>query len=55
MRDSIFRGQGLIWGIDLAQCGGPAVAKTMGQDCFTNGLIIERAGRADTVLKMLLP
>lgn len=49
------RGRGLIWGIDLARCGGPAVAKAVGQDCFTNGLIIERAGRADTVLKIMPP
>lgn len=49
------RGRGLIWGIDLAHCGGSAVAKAVGQDCFANGLIIERAGRADTVLKVLPP
>lgn len=49
------RGRGLIWGIDLARCGGPAAAKAVGQDCFANGLIIERAGRADTVLKVLPP
>jgi len=49
------RGRGLIWGVDLAHCGGPAVAKAVGQDCFENGLIIERAGRADTVLKIMPP
>ncbi len=49
------RGLGLIWGIDLAHCGGDVFAKKVAQRCFELGLIMERAGRNDTVLKILPP
>ncbi|MEM9486393.1 MAG: diaminobutyrate--2-oxoglutarate transaminase [Cyanobacteria bacterium P01_F01_bin.116] len=49
------RGIGLIWGIDLANCGGAAFAKQIASRCFELGLIIERVGRGDTVLKILPP
>lgn len=49
------RGVGLIWGIDLTQCGGGSLAKQIASRCFELGLIIERVGRNDTVLKILPP
>lgn len=49
------RGLGLIWGIDLAKCGGSAFAKQIALRCFELGLVIERVGRNDTVLKILPP
>ncbi len=49
------RGAGLIWGIDVAGAGGEALAKQVAQRCFDNNLIIERAGRNDTVLKVMPP
>jgi diaminobutyrate-2-oxoglutarate transaminase len=49
------RGTGLIWGLDLAAAGGAAVSKRVAQRCFEAGLIIERCGRDDTVLKIMPP
>ncbi len=49
------RGIGMIWGIDLANFGGSSLAKKIGTRCFEKGLIIERAGRNDTVIKLLPP
>ena len=53
--DISIRGRGLIWGVDVSRCGGPDLARAVGRDCFENGLIIERAGRNDTVLKIMPP
>jgi diaminobutyrate-2-oxoglutarate transaminase len=50
------RGLGMIWGVDTAAVdpsGG--VANVVAQRCFAEGLIIERTGRNDTVLKILPP
>ncbi|MFM2421168.1 MAG: putative diaminobutyrate--2-oxoglutarate aminotransferase, partial [Pseudomonadota bacterium] len=49
------RGVGMMWGIDLSRAGGPDVAKAVGNACFKEGLIIERCGRDDTVLKLMAP
>ncbi|MEM8546234.1 MAG: diaminobutyrate--2-oxoglutarate transaminase [Cyanobacteria bacterium P01_H01_bin.119] len=49
------RGLGMIWGIDLAGCGGGALAKQVASRCFELGVIVERVGRNDTVLKILPP
>ncbi|MEC0236343.1 diaminobutyrate--2-oxoglutarate transaminase [Paenibacillus kribbensis] len=46
------RGLGLIWGIDVSHLG-EAFAKEVAALCFENGLIIERAGRNDTVIKIM--
>ncbi|WP_226000099.1 diaminobutyrate--2-oxoglutarate transaminase [Paenibacillus sp. BJ-4] len=46
------RGLGLIWGIDVSHLG-EAFAKEVATLCFKNGLIIERAGRNDTVIKIM--
>ncbi|MEM9271687.1 MAG: diaminobutyrate--2-oxoglutarate transaminase [Cyanobacteria bacterium P01_F01_bin.143] len=49
------RGVGMIWGIDLSDFGGSRFAKAVTARCFEQGLIIERAGREDTVIKILPP
>lgn len=49
------RGIGMIWGIDLANFGGASFAKKVASRCFELGLIMERVGRQDTVLKLLPP
>ena len=50
------RGLGMIWGVDTAGIDSTgALAASIGRWCFDNGLIIERTGRNDTVLKILPP
>ncbi|MBW4434408.1 MAG: diaminobutyrate--2-oxoglutarate transaminase [Pelatocladus maniniholoensis HA4357-MV3] len=49
------RGIGMIWGIDVKNCGDSSFAKTITSRCFELGLIVERAGRNDTVIKLLPP
>jgi len=50
------RGVGMIWGIDLAKRQDQgAFAKRVSSRCFNHGLIIERVGRDDTVLKIMPP
>lgn len=49
------RGLGMIWGIDLARIGGATFAKEVASRCFEAGLVIERVGRNDAVLKILPP
>jgi diaminobutyrate-2-oxoglutarate transaminase len=50
------RGIGMIWGIDLGQHQqAPSLAKKVADRCFQQGMIIERVGREDTVLKIMPP
>ncbi len=50
------RGVGMIWGIDLAGLhNGSELAKNVAARCFERGLIVERVGREDTVLKIMPP
>lgn len=51
-----YRGRGLIYGIDFTALdpSGKLAAK-ISRRCFEHGLIIERSGRNDTVLKILPP
>jgi diaminobutyrate-2-oxoglutarate transaminase len=51
----LIRGIGMIWGIDLANFGGSSLAKDITTRCFEKGLILERSGRNDTVIKLLPP
>lgn len=46
------RGRGLIYGIDVVD---PDLAKAIGNECFKNHLIIERAGRNDEIMKIMPP
>ncbi len=48
------RGIGLIWGIDFSLIRKELSGK-IEDKCFENGLIIERAGRHDSVLKLIPP
>lgn len=49
-----FRGIGLIWGIDFSAFG-KDMTKPLIAACFENGLIIERVGRDNSVLKLMPP
>jgi diaminobutyrate-2-oxoglutarate transaminase len=50
------RGVGMIWGIDLGRHEqAPVLAQKIAARCFELGLIIERVGRQDTVLKIMPP
>jgi len=50
------RGLGMLWGIDTATIDPTgAIARAIGRRSFQNGLIVERVGRNDTVLKILPP
>lgn len=49
-----YRGIGMIWGIDFAEIGEDISKKVM-FECVKNNLIIERAGRHDSVVKILPP
>lgn len=48
------RGRGLIWGIDFSDYGSQ-ITKQIMDECFDQGLIIECAGRNDSVLKVMPP
>lgn len=49
------RGIGLIWGIDFNKMSDSSISKKMVKKCFANGLITERAGRGNNVLKIMPP
>ncbi len=50
------RGIGLIWGIDFGGLAdGGEVAHKIADKCFERNMIIERAGRGDSVVKLLPP
>ncbi|WP_432401630.1 diaminobutyrate--2-oxoglutarate transaminase [Wukongibacter sp. M2B1] len=49
------RGCGMIWGIDVSRLGDASVAKQIATECYKRGLVIERAGRDDAVVKLLPP
>ena len=49
------RGIGLLWGIDFNGMPDPSVSAKMVAECFRNGLIAERAGRGNNVLKIMPP
>ena len=49
-----YRGIGLIWGIDFSQFD-TDVTKPLIAACFRNGLIVERVGRDNNVLKLMPP
>lgn len=49
------RGIGMIWGVDFTQLGGDKASKEIISRCFKNGLIVERVGRDDAVVKLMPP
>jgi diaminobutyrate-2-oxoglutarate transaminase len=48
-----YRGRGMIHGIDFERYGDDTLSLRVARECFKNGLIIERAGRNDCVLKIM--
>lgn len=49
------RGIGMIWGVDLAGLGDPDLSLKIVGECFERGLILERVGRNDSVIKIMPP
>ena len=49
-----FRGVGLIWGVDFSEFDGD-MTKPLIAECFKGGLIVERVGRDNNVLKLMPP
>ncbi len=49
------RGIGYIWGLDCSQMPQKDWARHVIDTCFQNGLIVELAGRADSVVKLMPP
>jgi diaminobutyrate-2-oxoglutarate transaminase len=49
-----FRGIGLIWGVDFSKFD-TDMTKPLIAACFRNGLIVERVGRDNNVLKLMPP
>lgn len=47
------RGKGLIWGIDFSYFNDLQLTKKVIDKCYSNGLIIERAGRKDSIIKLM--
>ncbi|MFJ7735127.1 diaminobutyrate--2-oxoglutarate transaminase [Lysinibacillus sp. NPDC097287] len=49
------RGMGMIWGIDLNKLEDSSIYTKIIKECFNRGLIIEKAGRNSSVIKLLPP
>ena len=49
-----YRGLGFIWGIDFSRIDSKLAIKAV-KECFDRGLILEVAGRGDSVLKIMPP
>lgn len=47
------RGIGFMWGVDCNKVKPDAVSKAIVRECFDNGLIVERAGRNNDVVKLM--
>lgn len=47
------RGIGFMWGIDCNKVAPDVVSKAIVKECFNNGLIVERAGRNNDVVKLM--
>lgn len=48
------RGIGLIWGLDFSKFE-PDIAAEVQKACYERGLIVERVGRHDSVVKVMPP
>lgn len=49
------RGIGLVWGVDLSGLGGDSFSRKVMHSAFDNGLVIERVGRDNSVMKIMPP
>lgn len=47
------RGIGFMWGVDCNKVQPDAVSRAIVRECFDNGLIVERAGRNNDVVKLM--
>ncbi|MGN0526538.1 MAG: diaminobutyrate--2-oxoglutarate transaminase [Acutalibacteraceae bacterium] len=47
------RGIGFMWGVDCNKVKPDVVSKAIVKECFDNGLIVERAGRNNDVVKLM--
>ena len=47
------RGIGFIWGVDCNKVKPDVVSRAIIKECFENGLIVERAGRNNDVVKLM--
>lgn len=47
------RGIGFMWGIDCNKVKPDVISKAIVKECFNNGLIVERAGRNNDVVKLM--
>ncbi len=47
------RGIGFMWGVDCNNVAPDAVSRAIVRECFDNGLIVERAGRNNDVVKLM--
>ncbi len=52
-KDIEYRGMGMIHGLDFGKVKIDNAAGKIGRECFERGLVIERAGRGDCVLKIM--
>lgn len=50
-----YRGIGLMWGIDCVKLGGDEFSEAIVEGCFKRNLILERAGRDSSVVKIMPP
>lgn len=48
-----YRGIGLMWGVECEKLGGGVFSKAVVAACFKRNLILERAGRDDSVVKLM--
>lgn len=48
-----YRGIGLMWGIECAGLGGDTFSEAVVDTCFAHHLVIERAGRDNSVVKLM--
>ncbi|MGW2210821.1 diaminobutyrate--2-oxoglutarate transaminase [Streptomyces sp. NPDC001781] len=51
----VLRGRGMVLGVDTAGAGGAERAERVQRHAFEHGLIVERCGRYDEVLKVMPP
>ena len=49
------RGIGMMWGIECEKLGGDGFSHAVTHACFDRKLIIERAGRDNSVVKLMPP
>ncbi len=48
-----YRGIGLMWGVDCSKVGGDSFSEAIVETCFRDKLILERAGRGSSVVKLM--